>query len=71
MFNSNQESFSSSFNAAIEQVSNLSDDDGLTRASDKTSYNDRYASHTFTYNADNYVVGGFGLPRGTVGGPGF
>ena len=67
MFNVNPETLSAAFNNAIEQVANLSDSDGITRI-DKTTYDDRYAHHTFTYTPD-YVVGIPGSPRGTNGGP--
>ena len=69
MFNLSPNEMSAAMNSAIEQVANLSDSDGITRL-DKTSYDDRYARHTFTYS-DNYVVGIPGRPKGTPGGPGF
>ena len=51
----------------INQNIGASASDALTTVS-KNTFDDRYANHVFTY-APDYVVGGFGLPKPTDGGP--
>lgn len=69
MPNMNPESFSSSFGAAIEQIAGLGAGEDLTKL-DKSTYDDRYSFHNFTYS-NNYVVGAPGSPRASSGGPNY
>lgn len=53
----------------IEQSIGSSASDAFTTVY-KDTFDDRYANHVMTY-APDYVVGGFGLPKPTAGGPQF
>ena len=53
----------------IDQHIGASASDAFTTTT-KNTFDDRYANHVMTY-APDYVVGGFGLPKPTEGGPQF